>query len=401
MFVGYRSHSVIVRVPFLVAILLCNSQWVSGANPNDEVLETLRRGIEHRYSVMQSVACTAVVEITYSDQYRERKRETIRARRQDLFREVMAEQGQEAASEVALNVPALGKSEAIWLSFSADRNQKKWRIEIVALTNNGQANPYCQLDAAIADNRGLPAGLFYRAWMADGEKVYSYDRSTREGSINTFTSERDVAYNQYYWELQNDLVDGLSSTQLEKWRDDTYQAVYLGQRHDDRWGACHEVLLVLPFPNEVGVAKLLVSPDLGFAVVRKTRLNVWRGNPETNQPARPYRGYHTTYQDFGEIADGIWCAKSMQTDWFDYQQGEGMNAWKFSNVYHSIELKVNQPVEVPTPYPFPFDTLVTDFTTDPITLSQPPPKPEGGPATPSLPEVPLQDLLDLLDQVEQ
>jgi len=177
--------------------------------------------------------------------------------------------------------------------------------------------------------------------------------------------------------------------------------MYLGQHDTDQWGVCHDVLLISPFPRDVGIAKLTISPDLGFAVVEKTRLNVWRPEPETGEGAKPYRGYHVAYQDFSEVSDRIHCAHTTQVDWFDLSVGEKMRAWGYTTIYRLTELRVNGRTEETGLYRFPFDTLVTDATQRPPSLKPVLGAYDVSAASPKASWADFQGVLDLLQRAGQ
>ena len=395
-----RGHSFKFKIGgiILVSMLLFTNGRATGED--EAVLETLRRGIEYRSAVIRSISGSAVVEIIYSEDYNQERREEILAYQDQVAQKVSAEFGPDAARDIQSEVPELGKSEAAWIDFSYDLSEKKWREEVVALTNNGHQDAMWGINAGVAKNRDLPPGLFYWAMICDGEKIYCYDRSRQEAYIKTFTSESDLRGNaRHYWQLQNSVVSGLDKTVLEGWRDGTYHTAYLGVHQIEPWGLCHEIVVILDFRHEVGVTKLLICPDLGFAVVRRTTMNIKWANPDSKTGPRLLTSYVAKGEDFAAIADGIWYPRRLRTDLFDYERGEGKDAWQISRVYRIIELRANESVQVITPYPFPFDTRVTDFSTEPSRLPQPRPDLPNGPGPPGLPEETLQDTLDLLAQV--
>jgi len=252
-------------------------------------------------------------------------------------------------------VPQWGEHDAVWGKLAADRAEKRWTVESVALTNNGSPNPDCAPGGHPADWRPVPPGMFYCSVVCDGKTRWEYDRSRQEATAWAYEREGQLGmcYNRVVSHLTN-----FSELQVGDVRDGKAKATYEGTYTEGPWPLCHQVLIVRP-GEQLSARRWLICPDLGYAVVRSTSCSVMR----LRERPVEYLGMEHTFADFTEAAPGVWCAQESTLDFLDMTREPAGAQWDRSIVTRLRQVTLGEPVDTSPPSPYPFDTRVEDLST--------------------------------------
>lgn len=174
----------------------------AAAPAEDALVQALLDGVAKRGEALQRFSCDAVIEATRSDACRqERRAHEVEQTRQ--LAESVANPTQ--AATLRREVPQWGEHDAVWGKPAADRVERKWTIESVALTDNGRPNPDCVPGGHPADWRRVPPGMFCCSVVCDGKTVWTYDRSRQEGMAWAYDREAQLGtcYNRVVSQLTN------------------------------------------------------------------------------------------------------------------------------------------------------------------------------------------------------
>ncbi len=368
------------RIPayavLFVAVLACLAIAApSSADAANDLLQTLLDGVLFRRACLERVACECVVEETRGPTYRAYLDKEAARLAEELYRARLEEGGPEAAAKVAREFPPVGDHDALWASLRMDRPVRRWLLESVALTNSGQPNPGCRLDAMSPSGRAIPPGVFYCSTVCDGITVTKYDRSTQEGFVSPF--ENEYVLERWYGIVRHGLL-GTTDHPIDRWQAGTAQVRYEGTTRTGAWGDCHGVFIGAPAASG-GAARLLICPSYGYAVVQRTS---WSQVPLDDRPPL-YVGFVAYGTDFFEVRPGVWCPRTARLDQFSLQIAPASASWERSSVCRVLDLRVGDEADLDTPRVFPFGTRVETRggagkrTVVPLVLPVP-----AGPATP-------------------
>lgn len=271
--------------------------------------------------------------------------------------------------------PTTGTYEATWFGFGCEPAARKWQLQTRALVNNGD------VDVPSLVRRGartgpIPPALLYQCVICNGTVEYRYDRGANAGVVYPF--EGPEPHHLHYRNLYASVILGVSTPWLDDLRAGRYVARYEGRVEDQDFGECHLVLLTRQVADTTSVGRLRIAPDYGFVVVEHENAYMRGGDDGQLLSARHWR-----CAGLEKSAEGLWCANRVQIDDFSPGVGPGPDSPKCSRVYEVLRLRVNEPVQIASPFqlPFPFDAPVTDFSAPQLVLPRPaPPLPPHPPA---------------------
>jgi len=326
--------------------------WLAAADVgapqrHDDATETVLRGVEHRIASFTTVRGRVVVHYLRSPR---------------ALNEAEAQAAVDAARRKrvdSLDLPPFDAEHRNLIDF--EFGDDRWRWEIVQLTNSGQRwGLWLRLPAMW---RSLDPCFFYRISVCDGERVYEYDRSYNWGSVRTYSGAdherpRDFAL------IKACILATLGEGVLPAVREHDFEATCTGNETIDGY-ECRK-LEVRHTGEHKRFARAWIVPELGYAAVRQETLYFSTVTGELRT------GVVTTARDFREVLPGIWCPEVVQGDRFEYDKGQGAEAWSVSRIVQVLSLEANAPLEsIVTPYRFPFDARVQDTSGDEPRVADP------------------------------
>jgi len=324
----------------------------------ESLIGTIVRGLEWRQQVLHCVSGLATFEYTFSP-------------RRNAQDQQAAEQNARAIGYKG-DIAPLDRTHSSLLNFAIDLEGGRWRCEVVDGTNSGHhlwaSTRYPEV------NRHIPPEYFYRASFSDGEKVYEYDRSTRSGRIRWYRPELCWVPQPLQW-IRQYLIVGVHSETLAKLRSGEYSAVFVGRER--RAGHSCLKIVVHGIRKDIHarmIGRMWIAPDLGFYAIRNEEVflnQVAPGEHETLRTAVVVEG-----KEFTEVAEEVYCPRTVTFHRFDYTQGTQREAWDTTVVIRCRAFRAESSVSgIVTPYPFPFDTYVHDECANASNL---PPRPSRG-----------------------
>lgn len=321
------------------------------------ILETLLRGVEHRASALQLVVCEARVFIGYGGSAADM-----------LPGPSVLPPGMALPEPMDTPRPVVAD-----VRYLVDSQANKWLFEQVPLEMDRPSPP------------SPPPAWFYQRYASDGINVSQYSRSTQQATLRPLDPVRGLSGvpSPALSQLQSGVIYGLPDRTIRSWRNGECRVQYLGTSELDG-RACHEVCLWEEHGEVVSATLVAISPDLGFASVRRTSVNFTSGG--TRDEMVPDQVYHTVCgPEFFPIADRLWCARNMDRDSFDLTLDTLEAGWKMSRRYIISRVAIGAAAEAFIQPEFPLGVAVQDWAVRELPVLVAPP-PEAVEIIPRYPE---------------
>mgnify|MGYP000923702059 CR=1 FL=1 len=369
-----------VRKLLCLAIACAGAALGTGMAPGyaeDAKLSTLLHGVLHRQAAIGTVEGTALVRRRYSAAYNEDW-----ARRQNERWDELAQKrtGTDGGPQAAVagggtgapfSADSFGAEEVTWIDFAYDREDRQWRLQMVSLTNNGHPDVECGLSAANAPIAGYPPWAFFFALTCDGHVQRTYDRGLQRAMVRAL--DRYAPRMMHVDVIENYVVCGLAPWEISGLEDETYKAALVRVTDGGSMGTCYEIRLSADIGGYRNLSLLTVAPELGFALVRRVDTKLPKSTTDDNASSEGRSWARiVACSRFVEVAEGVWCAKSMRTDSFEGDLSSPEAAWWHSRTYE-MELTANGSVRDAAACQFPVGVAVTDLTGHEPDRNWPPP----------------------------
>jgi len=281
-----------------VGMLIIAANGNSKAEETLDVTTVIVEAVEHRLSMVVTLKGRVLLRYVHSDRY---NAATSRSRAASA-----ANRGLDAGA-----MPPLERNHLSLSDFEYDIEMQRWRREVVDLINSGR--DWHRTGYATLLNSDLDPSYYYNYSLCDGEKVYTYKRSTNQGSVDYYQNLNQLPSD--LWQIPARIVTMISIDVLRALQHHGHVAIQLSNENIE---GIHCLRLRIDPPsqetesyNSKIMARLWIAPALGYAVVREERLVLDLSNT-------PLRFSVSTNSNFVELMPGLWCPKYARTDRFFY-----------------------------------------------------------------------------------
>lgn len=324
--------------------------------------KTIITDVHYRLSSVQTLTGRALVRYIASDRI---------AR---VSAKIQAAAAAERLEVESVEMPPLGKNHACLLDFDFDFHNHRWRSEIVDLTNTG--SNWTAYGPSGVDDRNVDPSRYYGISLCDGETVYEYVRRHNVGFVHDYEPGREP---DQFRLVQSRIIATVERKVMRALEDGGFLATHVGEETMNDM-PCQKVRVHHPGGTGKMVARLWIAPDLAQAIVRQEVLSFAEDD-------KPWHLRVVTADDFVELLPGFWCPKLVKVDRFEYrarpheEPGEyiGRQAWFYTEVIQwdqgepgpdsspwrrgmRLDMTANVPLDIMTPYVFPFDAMVNYST---------------------------------------
>jgi len=322
-----------------VAVIMSHAR-----SAQEELQETVLRGVENRSAVLRFLSGAAYWATTASPRY---NTDALRAARL-----AVKNGGGDPAS-----VQELGRTHVTLIDFGFFPGAGRWRFESVDLTNSGHM--FSGAGHSPAMNRGIPPMFFYFASVCDGTSVYDYDECQNIGWIHPYESEQQAPRGLKL--ISMGVLRGVAAEDLgpiragrarvtELTRDtvDGRKCLKLTVRQDAK----------IPAGEACTIDRIWVAPDLDYATVRAEGIYYRTPAPGRKLILTGSRIYTAT--NFTRVSDALWCPQAVLQHFFTYTKGKGIAAWDTTEIVRTTIQANGPPPTIVTPYRFPFNATIYD-----------------------------------------